>query len=108
MLRDVSEQHYSALLYPAVCETVGALDLGSEDAAVVKLAKQYARTIDEAAGSGKEYFTRLRWLGPELDKALAALGATPAARAAITRTPAPAPAQESKLDQLRAARQKRA
>lgn len=108
-LRDVSEPPYSEHLYPAVCETVDALDLdpGGRDAAAVKLAKQYARTIDEA-DPGKAYASAIRWIGPELQRVLEALGATPAARAALTRTTPQAPAQESKLDQLRAARQKRA
>jgi hypothetical protein len=100
MLRDASE-----LLYPAVCQAVSVLDLdGDKDAAAVKLAKQYARTIDEAP-PGKEYYTRLRWLGPELLKLLESLGATPAARAAIKRGQAPdkPAATVSKLDRLRAA-----
>lgn len=103
-LRDASE-----LLYPAVYAAVMSLDIDRDgkDGAAAKLACQYARTIDEAP-PGKEYFGRLRWLGPELQKILESLGATPAARAAITKTPAPAPAQESRLDQLRAARAKRA
>lgn len=107
MLRDASE-----LLYPAVCATLASLDIdtkdGGKDAAAAKLAQQYARTIDEAP-PGKAYAAALRWLGPELHKVLDSLGATPAARAAIARTaPKPAaPAQESKLDQLRAARARR-
>jgi len=101
-LREVSE-----LLYPAVCETVASLELGSQDAAAAKLAKRYARIIDEA-NPGKDYAWALRWLGPELHKVLESLGATPAARAAIKRAePKPAaPAQVSKLDQLRQARGK--
>lgn len=103
-LRDSSE-----LLYPAVCETIASLELDSRDAAAVKLAKQYARTIDEQP-PGKLYAATIRWLGPELQRILESLGATPAARAALKRgdskdTP---PAQASKLDQLRAARAKRA
>jgi hypothetical protein len=94
-LRDASE-----LLYPAVCEAVTSLELDSKDAAAVKLAKQYARTIDEAP-PGKEYFARLRWLGPELDKVLAALGATPAARAAMKKPAKPADAKPSRLRQIR-------
>lgn len=96
-LRDASE-----LLYPAVCESVAALGLGSEDAAAVKLAKQYARTIDEAP-PGREYYTRLRWLGPELDKTLAALGATPVARSAMKKAEPKAPDRENKLAKLRSA-----
>lgn len=99
MLRDASE-----LLYPAVCETIAALGLGSEDAAAVKLARQYARTIDEQP-PGKLYAGAIRWLGPELHRILESLGATPAARAAIKRgerKDQPA-AQVSKLDKFRAA-----
>jgi hypothetical protein len=104
MLRDASE-----LLYPAVCETIASLGLGSEDAAAVKLAKQYARTIDEQP-PGKLYAGTIRWLGPELHRILESLGATPAARAAIKRGEGKdkPPAQVSKLDQLRQARAKQA
>jgi hypothetical protein len=104
MLRDASE-----LLYPAVCETIASLGLGSEDAAAVKLAKQYARTIDEQP-PGKLYAGTIRWLGPELHRILESLGATPAARAAIRRGEGKdkPPAQVSKLDQLRQARAKQA
>jgi hypothetical protein len=98
VLREVSE-----LLYPAVCETIAALDLDSKDAAAVKLAKQYARTIDEQP-PGKAYAGTIRWLGPELHKILESLGATPAARAAMKTGQASGNANVSKLDELRAAR----
>jgi len=106
MLRDTAE-----MLYPAVCETIAVLKLDPDgaDAAAAKLAQQYARTIDDAP-PGKEHYTRLRWLGPELQKILEALGATPAARAAIMRgakTEQPQ-APVSKLDRLREAHAKRA
>lgn len=99
-LRDASE-----LLYPAVCEAVAVLDLdpNGKDAAAVKLAKQYARTIDEAP-PGKIYAGAIRWLGPELLKVLAELGATPAARAAMKK-PKPADAKPNGLHALRAARE---
>lgn len=105
-LRDASE-----LLYPAVCATLGSLGIdtrdGGKDAAAAKLAQAYARQID-AATPGKDYGYALRWLGPELHKILESLGATPAARAAITRgSKDKGPAQESKLDQLRAARSRK-
>ena len=63
------------LLWPAVSETIAVLKLDpdGQDAAAAKLALQYARTIDEAP-PGKEYFARLRWLGPELQKILESLG----------------------------------
>lgn len=105
-LRDASE-----LLYPAVCEAVAVLDLDPDgkDAAAVKLAKQYARTIDEQP-PGKLYAGTIRWLGPELHKILESLGATPAARAVITKGAGKdkGPAPVSKLDQLREARARRA
>jgi hypothetical protein len=100
VLREVSE-----LLWPAVSETIAVLKLDpdGQDAAAAKLALQYARTIDEAP-PGKEYFARLRWLGPELHKILESLGATPAARAAMKTGQASGNANVSKLDELRAAR----
>lgn len=80
-LRDSSQ-----LLWPAVSETIAVLKLDpdGQDAAAAKLALQYARTIDEAT-PGKEYASAIRWIGPELLKVLAELGATPAARAAMNR-----------------------
>jgi hypothetical protein len=100
VLREVSE-----LLWPAVSETIAVLKLDpdGQDAAAAKLALQYARTIDEAP-PGKEYFARLRWLGPELQKILEGLGATPAARAAMKKPAKPADAKQNRLQQLRAAR----
>jgi hypothetical protein len=97
-LRDASE-----LLYPAVCETIASLGLDSRDAAAVKLARQYARTIDEQP-PGKLYASAIRWLGPELHKVLESLGATPAARASVKRGTTAADAPASQLDKLRAAR----
>ena len=104
-------QDSSQLLWPAVSETIAVLKLDpdGQDAAAAKLALQYARTIDETP-PGKAYASAIRWIGPELLKVLAELGATPAARAALTRgtrNPAP-PAQETPLDRLRAARGQRA
>jgi hypothetical protein len=106
-------QDIDRMLWPAVQATIASLGIdtkdGTADAAAAKLAQQYARTIDEAP-PGRDYYTRLRWLGPELLKVLEQLGATPAARAAIKRGQAadkPA-AQVSKLEQLREARSKRA
>lgn len=95
----------SQLLWPAVSETIAVLKLDpdGQDAAAAKLALQYARTIDEAP-PGKEYFSRLRWLGPELQKILESLGATPAARAAIKKPTKTADGKPNRLAQLRAAR----
>lgn len=100
-LRDASE-----LLYPAVYATVMSLDIDRDgkDAAAAKLALQYARTID-AEPPGKAYASAIRWLGPELQKILESLGATPAARAAITgKKPAAPDAKPTGLAALRAAR----
>lgn len=81
----------SQLLYPAVQQAVAELGLLASDAAVVKLAQQYARVIDSQPGHCRgcdgENCTRsqtsawaMRWLGPELLKVLESLGATPSAR----------------------------
>jgi hypothetical protein len=98
-VRDASE-----LLYPAVYATVMSLDIDRDgkDGAAAKLAVQYARTIDEAP-PGKAYASAIRWLGPELLKVLAELGATPAARAAMKK-PKPADAKPNGLQKLRDAR----
>ena len=92
------------LLYPSVCETVAVLGLdpNGADAAAVKLAKQYARTIDEASDAKEA--TVIWHLGPELLKVLESLGATPAARAAIKPPAKPADAKPNGLAKLRAAR----
>jgi hypothetical protein len=95
-LRDASE-----LLWPAVAETLSQLDLGSEHAAAAKLAKRYAQVIDEH----DDQAWALRWIGPLLLDALTELGATPAAKARLTKGSSAAPAAgASKLDQMRAAR----
>lgn len=97
-LRDVSE-----LLWPAVEETIADLGLGSSDAAAVKLARRYARVIDQATDAKQA--SVLRWLGPELLKVLAELGATPAARAAMTKgKKQPGDDKPNRLQQLRNAR----
>ena len=99
-VRDTSE-----LLYPSVQETIHALGLGSSDAAAVKLAQRYARTIDGAIESGpRAYTSALRWLGPELQKALEGLGATPAARAALTKGQKPTESKPNGLAALRDAK----
>ena len=96
-LRDASE-----LLWPSVAETLTQLDLGSEHAAAKKLAQRYAQVIDEH----RDQAYALRWIGPLLLDALEALGATPAARAALTKGAKPADAPENQLDKLRAARKR--
>jgi hypothetical protein len=93
------------LMFPAVVETVAVLDLdpNGKDAAAVKLAKLYAIAIDEA--SDAKQANVLRWLGPELQKVLESLGATPAARAAMKKPAKPADAKPNGLAKLRAARE---
>lgn len=103
MLRDASE-----LLYPAVRETLGQLglldpDASSPDAAAAKLAQRYARVIDQATDAKQA--SVLRSLGPELLRVLAELGATPAARAAMTKgKKQPGDDKPNRLQQLRNAR----
>lgn len=99
-LRDVSD-----LLWPAVSETLASLELGSEDAAAKKCAQRLAQNID--AMTDQVY--AMRWLIPELLKTLDALGATPDARARITRIAKTggdnaAKAEPSWLDQQRQSR----
>lgn len=98
VLKDASE-----LLWPAVAETLAALQPGPEDAAACKLAQRLAQNID--AMTDQVY--AMRWLAPELLKVLDAIGATPDARARISRiakTGAAPSAEPSRLDQLRQSR----
>lgn len=109
MLRDAS-----TLLRTAVDQTIAALGLAETDAAAVKLAREYAGTIDGMDGCcaacdnphcGNRAHTSawaMRWLAPLLLDCLAELGATPAARAKVKKGE---PARgESQLDRLRKAR----
>lgn len=96
-LRDASE-----LLWPAVRETLTQVDQGSEHAAARKLAQRYAQVIDES----KDQVYAMRWVGPLLLDALEALGATPVAKAALTKGAKPADGPESQLDKLRKARRR--
>jgi hypothetical protein len=96
-LRDASE-----LLWPAVAETLTQLDLGSEDAAAKKLAQRYAQVIDQA----DDQAWAMRWIGPLLLDALETLGATPAARARLTKGGQPPDARPNRLTQLRSASRK--
>jgi hypothetical protein len=92
------------LMLAAVRTTLAALEPGPEDAAAAKLAETIAANMD--ATTDGVYASR--WLAPELLKVLTALGATPEARAAITRTAKTGgdkpDAPVSRLDQLRTAR----
>lgn len=94
-LRDTSE-----LLWPAVQETIAELGLLGSDAAAVKLVQRYARVIDQA----RDEAWAMRWLAPLLLDALTELGATPAARARLTKGAKPADGKPNRLAQLRAAR----
>ena len=102
-LRDASE-----LLWPAVAETLSQLDLGSEHAAAKKLAQRYAQVIDsmpdKTPGNIPDQAWALRWIGPLLLDALTELGATPAAKARLTKGGKPADGKPNRLAQLRAAR----
>jgi capsid protein len=94
-VRDASE-----LLWPAVAETLSQLDdLTAADAGAAKLAAVYAKTIDQC--DNRDW--AVRWIGPLLLDALTQLGATPAARAAITKK-GPAADGEDPLSRLRARR----
>lgn len=102
-MRDVGE-----LLWPAVAETLATLELGSEDAGAKKLAQRYAQVIDQH----DDQAWAVRWIGPELLRALDALGATPDARARIRSMTkgggdSAANAAPTRLDQLRQSRASR-
>jgi hypothetical protein len=92
------------LLESAVRLTLAALDLSDQDKAAAKAALMIAENID--AHTDKVY--AMRWLMPELLKYLIELGATPAARATITRATKTggdnAPAAVSWLEQQRQSR----
>jgi hypothetical protein len=88
------------------------------DAAIVALAKQYARSLDatkalvDVGGEGPmadlAAAATLAQLGPGLRLILVELGLTPKARAAILRgQPAAVPKPSGGLDELRARRQRR-
>lgn len=87
------------MLGPAVRSTISALELEAVDDAVVRLAISYADVID--ANDNPAW--AMRWIGPELLACLTALGATPAARAAIKTGPAASPKTGDWLTTLRAA-----
>ena len=96
-LRDASE-----LLWPAVAETLASLDLKPEDAAAAKLARRYARLIDQTPDPKQ---ASVMWhLGAELHRVLESLGATPQARAALTKGTKPAENKPNGLAKLRAAK----
>ena len=103
-----------------VAETLESLELGPEDAALAQIAREYAAQVDRAAiiaaqlakltpsPDTEEELGRLRArvsahqvlidLGPKLQSALDALGATPKARSALPGKPNRGP---SKLAAMR-------
>lgn len=87
--------------------SIAALSLTSADAGAAQLAREYATLIDSAIGDGHrddaDRAWALRWIGPLLLDCLESLGATAAARARL-KDGKQAPAPESPLDKLRAAR----
>ncbi|MDN5932997.1 MAG: hypothetical protein L0I24_18350 [Pseudonocardia sp.] len=106
----------------SVRESVGKLELRPEDVGISVLAVRYARTIDDAAELAEQaarmpydpdtavQLARLRQrveahtvmveVGPKLQAALDALGATPKARAQVLKPTAPG-SPRSALSQLR-------
>jgi hypothetical protein len=98
-LRDASE-----LLWPAVAETLATLDLAPEHAAAAKLAQRYAQLIDalpvNAPRGQPSQAWAMRWIGPLILDVLTELGATPAAKARITKA-APAAEADDPLSRLR-------
>lgn len=86
------------LIGPAVANTIDQLTLQPEDHAAARLAQRYAAAIDNADDPA----AALQHLGPKLLDTLEQLGATPQARARITKTPANG--VTTRLEALRAAR----
>jgi len=80
---DAEPRDPDELLGPAVEETLAALDLGGQDAAVAELARRYAKVIDEA----QDPVWAIRWIGPLLLRVLEELRATPASRKTAARQP---------------------
>lgn len=123
-------QSADRLLAPAVTASLAALDLADEDQAAAKLAESYARALDsaagmesqarkvlrDAAGTDEDLMARVEALatalsarkclaeiGPKLTAVLVELGATPRARAGLSKGPAVSVPGASALDRLRAA-----
>jgi hypothetical protein len=95
-----------------VAATLDALDLQDSDDAAKALARKYAEVIDNSNGHcracddpecrrSNTSAWSMRWLGPLLLQCLESLGATPAARSAITKKDKPAGGQRSGLQALR-------
>lgn len=75
------------MLWPSIVETLAALPDDPAYAALRKLIERYAKVIDGLPEHGdartRDQAWGLRWIGPELLRALDALGATPEAKARI-------------------------
>lgn len=95
-LRDASD-----LLQHEVAATVAALELTDADRGAVRLAIEYAQTIDLSCSDP----AMLEVLGPKLLAVLESLGATPAARARMTKGTTRGDAKPNRLAKLRDARQ---
>jgi len=93
-------QDTAAWLSTAVETTIAALPLTEADTAAVQLARHYANAIDQNPDPG----WAMRWLAPLLLDCLTELGATPAARARITKGDKTPDTRPSGLAKLRAAR----
>ena len=97
MIRDTG-----TMLLPAVKESIAALkDRTDADAALIRLAEQYATEID-ATPLDKRYYV-LRYIGPLLHDALESLGATPVARTRARGKEGTPASGTSRLAALRAA-----
>ena len=94
-VRDAGE-----LLWPAVATTLAHINPGPEHDGAARLAERYAKVIDEH----RDPAWALRWIGPLLLDCLSELGATPAAKAAMTKGTKPAETKPNGLTKLRAAR----
>ena len=87
------------LMQHAVAQTLDELGLDGKDRGAVRLALEYAITIDGC----RDPAWAMRWLGPLLLDCLESLGATPLARSRI-KGGAPAVTPVNQLAKLRAAR----
>ena len=97
-VQDAPPRDPGELLLPAAEATISALQLGEPYQAACAVLRTLARAIDEASDQA----TAFRVLGPQLLRALEAIGGTPASRAKM---PAKAPQRSapSKIAQIRAA-----
>jgi hypothetical protein len=94
---DATPRDPDELLLPSVEITLEALKVGEPFQGIAQLARLLAQQIDGARDQG----AALRILGPQLLKALEAIGGTPASRARLPKPPQRS--APSKIAQLRAA-----